>query len=54
MSADFMPASSMSDEEILRYVQMKLDRKEPVPEAWIDELTKRLAAAINAAQLSEL
>lgn len=53
MSADFMPASSMSDEELLKYVQMKLDKKVLVPETWIDELTKRLAAALDAAQLNE-
>lgn len=53
MSADFMPASSMSDEELLKYAQMWLDRKEPMPLEWQQELTKRLAAALDAAQLIE-
>lgn len=44
MSADFMPASSMSDEELLKNAQMWLDRKEPMPLEWQQELVKRFNA----------
>lgn len=49
MSADFMPASSMSDEELLKYAQMWLDRKESLPLEWQRELVKRFTAAHDLA-----
>jgi hypothetical protein len=48
MSADFMPVTSMSDEELLKYAQMRLDIKEPMPLEWQQELLKRFAETLDA------
>lgn len=50
MAADFItqdlpPVTSLSDEELLRYAQMKLDIQERLPLEWQQELLKRFAAA---------
>lgn len=52
MAADFTaqdrpPVTSLSDEELLKYAQMKLDMKERLPLEWQQELLKRFAQTLD-------
>lgn len=37
----------LSDDELLRYTQMLLDKKEPVPEAWLQEVVNRFHKVLD-------
>jgi hypothetical protein len=39
---NFPPPSTLSTDELVRYAQMQLDRKESLPVAWQEELVTRL------------
>jgi hypothetical protein len=52
MAADFItqdlpPITSLPDEELLKYAQMKLDMKERLPLEWQQELLKRFAQTLD-------
>lgn len=52
MAADFIthdlpPVTPLSDEELLKYAQMKLDVKERLPLEWQQELLKRFAQTLD-------
>lgn len=42
-----MHPSNMTDEELLKYAQMFLDRKEALPLEWQEILLKRFAACLD-------
>jgi hypothetical protein len=40
-----IPPASLTTEELIRYTQMYIDKKEPAPPDWIQELIKRMIAS---------
>ncbi len=42
-----IPPASLTTEELIRYSQMYVDKKEPLPLSWAQELIERLSTAVD-------
>lgn len=42
-----IPPTALSTEELMRYAQMYVDKKEPLPTPWAQELLTRLAKKVD-------
>ena len=47
ITQDLPPVTSLSDEELLKYAQMRLDIQERLPLEWQQELLRRFTKALD-------